>query len=106
MKTPVLRAGERLPNLYPSTYTSDDIKADKALRARRPRPGERSPVEARVVHPQYGQVVVPHSSNYAAILNAAEYWGCDWMRILDAEVWRAEPGDGPTVKPREFCEKR
>lgn len=58
---------------------------------------------ARVVHPKYGQVVVPHSSNYAAILNAAEYWNCDWVQILDAEVWRAGPGDGPTVRPREFC---
>lgn len=28
---------------------------------------------ARVVHPKYGAVVVPHRSNYAALLNAAEY---------------------------------
>lgn len=28
---------------------------------------------ARVVHPKYGAVVVPHRSNYSALLNAAEY---------------------------------
>ena len=60
---------------------------------------------ARVVHPKYGKVIVPHHSNFAAILNAAEDWGCDWMEILDAEVWRAEPGDGPTVIPKEFCRR-
>ena len=32
---------------------------------------------ARVVHPKYGAVVVPHRSNYSALLNAAEYWGCE-----------------------------
>lgn len=60
---------------------------------------------ARVVHPKYGQVIVPHHSNFAAVLNAAEYWGCDWLEVLDAEVWRAEPGDGPTVIPKEFCKR-
>lgn len=42
---------------------------------------------ARVVHPKYGAVVVPHRSNYSALLNAAEYWGCEWTDIRDAEVW-------------------
>ena len=28
-----------------------------------------------VVHPERGAVVVPHSSNLAALMNAAEYWG-------------------------------
>ena len=36
---------------------------------------------ARVVHPKYGAVVVPHRSNYSALLNAAEYWGCEWTDI-------------------------
>lgn len=31
-----------------------------------------APGRARVVHPARGSVVVPHSSNLAAILNAAE----------------------------------
>ena len=54
---------------------------------------------ARVIHPAHGTVVVPHSSNYAAILNAAEVWGCDWVTILDAEVWRAAPGEKPVPMP-------
>lgn len=54
---------------------------------------------ARVVHPAHGSVVVPHSSNYAAILNAAEVWRCDWREILDAEVWRADPGEAPVPMP-------
>ena len=31
---------------------------------------------ARVVSRKYGTVVVPHGSNFAALLNAAEVWGC------------------------------
>ena len=46
---------------------------------------------ARVVHPKYGSIVVPHHSNLAAIQNAAEYWGCDWSGITDAEVWATGP---------------
>lgn len=61
---------------------------------------------ACVVHPERGTVVVPHSSNLAAPLNAAEYWGCSWLEIRDAEVWAARPEDGPAVKPREFAQKR
>ena len=45
---------------------------------------------ARVEHPAHGSVVVPHASNLAAILNAAEVWRCDWATILDAEVWAAD----------------
>lgn len=58
---------------------------------------------ACVTHPKYGSVVVPHSSNLAALMNAAEYWGCDWSEITDASVMVAKPGDGPAVKPKEFC---
>jgi len=47
---------------------------------------------ARVTHPAHGSVVVPHRSNLAAILNAAEVWGCDWMEIKDATVYVAEHG--------------
>lgn len=61
-----------------------------------------APGRSRVVHQKYGAVVVPHSSNLAAVMNAAEYWGCDWSTITDAKVWLTEPGDGPVVKPREF----
>lgn len=59
-----------------------------------------------VVHPKYGAVVVPHASNLAAIMNAAEYWGCPWAEITGAEVRAVKPGDGPLVKPREFCGSR
>ena len=58
-----------------------------------------APARARVVHPAHGTVVVPHSSNLAAILNAAEVWRCDWTEITDARVWRAEPGDVPVKMP-------
>lgn len=60
---------------------------------------------SRVVHPKYGEVVVPHSSNLAAVMNAAEYWGCDWSSITDAKVWLAGPGDGPVALPMEFYGK-
>lgn len=54
-----------------------------------------APGRARVIHPDHGTVVVPHSSNLAAIMNAAEVWRCDWAEITDAQVWAAEPGDVP-----------
>jgi hypothetical protein len=53
---------------------------------------------ARVEHPAHGSVVVPHRSNYAALLNAAEVWRCDWMEIRDAKVWVA-PGEKPVKMP-------
>lgn len=54
---------------------------------------------ARVVSRKYGTVVVPHGSNFAALLNAAEVWGCDWTEIRDAEVWRADKGERPVPMP-------
>ena len=57
------------------------------------------PGRARVVHPDHGTVVVPHSSNLAAIMNAAEVWRCDWAEITDAKVWAAGPGDIPAKMP-------
>lgn len=58
-----------------------------------------APARARVVHPDHGTVVVPHSSNLAAIMNAAEVWRCDWAEITDAKVWQAEPGDVAAKMP-------
>ena len=58
-----------------------------------------APGRARVVHPVYGTVVVPHASNLAAIMNAAEVWRCDWMELKDARVWAAEPGDVAVKMP-------
>ena len=56
-----------------------------------------APGRSRVVHPAHGSIVVPHTSNLAAILNAAEVWRCDWATILDAEVWAADPAE-PVAK--------
>ena len=58
-----------------------------------------APGRSRVVHPAHGTVVVPHASNLAAIMNAAEVWRCDWAEITDAQVWAAEPGDVPVKMP-------
>ncbi len=58
-----------------------------------------APGRARVVHPAHGTVVVPHSSNLAAVMNAAEVWRCDWAEIIDAKVWAAEPGDVAVKMP-------
>ena len=52
-------------------------------------------------HPRFGEVIVPHTSNYAAMLNAAEYWGCDWLEIIDdVEVWAVGPDAVPVKMPR------
>lgn len=50
-----------------------DTRAAAARRARIHRWSV--PGRARVTHPAHGSVVVPHCSNLAAILNAAEVWG-------------------------------
>jgi hypothetical protein len=50
---------------------------------------------------RFGEVIVPHTSNYAAMLNAAEYWGCDWLEIIDdVEVWAVGPDAVPVKMPR------
>ena len=48
------------------------------------------PGKVRVVHPKYGEVIVPGASTFAAILCAAEKWKCDWAEITDAKVWALE----------------
>ena len=70
---------------------------DAAARAREER--WRAAGRSRVVSQKYGEVVVPHGSNLAALMNAAEVWGCSWTDIRDAEVWAADPGAVP-VPPR------
>ena len=57
---------------------------------------------ARVTHPRFGSVVVPCCSKLGAIENAAEYWRVSWQDLSGAEVWAAEPSDGPLRLPREF----
>lgn len=56
---------------------------------------------SRVEHPRFGTVVVPHLSNLAALENAAEYWGCDWLEISDAKVWAAF-GETPVNPPADI----
>ena len=66
----------------------EQIRRDAQARARFHR--WQAPGRARVEHPAHGSVVVPHCSNLAALLNAAEVWGCNWVEILDAQVWAAQ----------------
>ena len=81
-------------------YFDRDSYQKSARRAREERWRVRG--RALVVHPKYVAVVVPHRSNYSALLNAAEYWGCEWTDIRDAEVWAVPPGTAVVI-PKEFC---
>lgn len=81
------------------------VRTGMEYRTRRS-PAERTRLErwqtpglAKVVHPMRGTVVVPHRSNLAALMNAAEVWGCSWMEIRDAKVWAADPGAVPAPMP-------
>lgn len=67
-------------------YFDRDSYQKSARRAREERWRVRG--RARVVHPKYGAVVVPHRSNYSALLNAAEYWGCEWTDMEGSEQVR------------------
>lgn len=63
---------------------------------------------ARVSHPLYKPVIVPHASAYAAILNAAEYWGVDAYDLMRSGVCKVEAtprGAGKVVVPKEFREE-
>ena len=58
------------------------VRTGMEYRTRRS-PAERTRLErwqtpglAKVVHPTRGTVVVPHRYNLAALMNAAEVWGC------------------------------
>lgn len=92
------------PNAGAGRDRVTDEREDLHQRARERTRAERwnARGRSRVVHPKYGEVVVPHSSNLAAVMNAAEYWECDWSTITDAKVWLAGPGDGPVALPMEF----
>ena len=57
---------------------------------------------ARVTHPRFGSVIVPCASKFAAIENAAEFWGVDWLDLKGAEVYAVAPGEGPLRLPREY----
>ena len=81
------------------------VRTGMEYRARRS-PAERTRLErwqtpglAKVVHPTRGTVVAPHRSNLAALMNAAEVWGCSWIEIRDAKVLAADPGAVPVPMP-------
>lgn len=61
-----------------------------------------APGRSRVVHPAHGSIVVPHASNLAAILNAAEVWGCDWTTIMDAGVWITDQTEPAAEMPIHY----
>lgn len=61
-----------------------------------------APGKSRVTHPAHGSVVVPHTSNLAAIMNAAEVWRCDWVTILDAKVWAVDPSEPAAEMPLHY----
>lgn len=55
---------------------------------------------ARVTHPNYGTVVVPCASPFAALKCAAEVWRCKWVVISkDATVTAAMSHDIVAVPP-------
>lgn len=58
-----------------------------------------APTIARVVDPTHGTVIVPSRSKYAALLCAAETWGCKWTELEGAKVMCPQAGD-VAVKPR------
>lgn len=56
--------------------------------------------KAVVTHPERGAVIVPCRSNFAALLCAAEVWGCDWMEIRNATI-RAKDENAPVGPVQE-----
>lgn len=85
---------------------------DEERRAARRRSEERARRErwcaggrAKVSHPTFGAVIVPCSSKFCAILNAAEFWGCCWTEISGAAVTMPAPEEKKTVRPVEFRSK-
>ena len=82
---------------------NEDLSHYEQVKAKARENRWRAPGKSRVEHPKYGSVVVPHSSNLAALENAAEYWGCDLMEIIStARVWACDQSLR-VVRPREFC---
>ena len=85
----------RLKRLPIIEYTPESMKAARE----RSHTNLWSGPPARVTHPTYGTVIVPHISKFGALLCAAEVWGCDWLDIRDAEIWGAEPGEKSVPMP-------
>lgn len=74
----------------------NDRKSDAELRARRSRWGWSA--KAKVTHQTHGSLIVPHGSNFSAVLCAADIWHCDWVSIIDAKVEMCDQSL-PVVRP-------
>lgn len=62
---------------------------------------------ARVTHPEYGSVIVPHMSNFAALENAAEFWKRDVLEIIPCATVEWIPDtEGPVRRPKEFYREK
>ena len=94
------RAGKRTAAMEPhGAYRVERFRILADARKREREHRWNVPARAIVVHPDHGAVVVPHSSNLAAIMNAAEVWRCSWAGITDAQVWATEPGGAAAKMP-------
>lgn len=74
-----IKIGDHIPGLYPSTYTSQEIEADKQLRRRKRRPWEHSPVDNRVeyIHPKRRYAVVRFLFDAGSFCEAFTLRGCE-----------------------------
>ncbi len=61
----------------------------------------KAPGVARVTHPDHRPVIVPHASNLASVMCAAELWGVSWHTVIRADVRAVPPGTMPERIPRE-----
>jgi hypothetical protein len=62
--------------------------------------------KARVVHPRFGELIVPCASPLAALLCAAEVWGVDVQEITEeGEVWACDQ-TLPAAKPPSWKGER
>lgn len=58
-----------------------------------------APGISKVIHPAYGEIIVPHCSNLGALQCAADVWGCDWTDIRGAERLWVPPDTKPVPMP-------
>lgn len=58
-----------------------------------------APAVSKVVHPVYGEIIVPHCSNLGAVQCAADVWGCDWLAIRGGKTVWVPPGTKAVPMP-------
>lgn len=81
----------------------DELAAFNEIATRRDRLQRWSyPGKARVIHPKYGELIVPCASPLAALTCAAEVWGVDVLEISEeGEVWVCDQAL-PAAQPPEW----